>query len=402
LTDLVAMVLEEHLGFANRLLQAAGLPPAKEVRATAQVTTRHGRHPDLEVVGLDRRGVPVCRLWSENKTGAEYQPDQLSDYAEDIPDQLSDYAEDIPAQPEQRQLITIVDDLSEVPRDDLSPENPRWLGFTWQQVAVMAWKAGRVESLPSDRADWRAAARKPQAPAAQRILLELLSYLEEEHNVVLNPLSHEHIAAFVYMAETGELLQAMVDETAQRVRLDLGDLADWSDEGDRLWQSFDPTGTWADRLGGWPDIEASALDDWAGERIGQPAVGAGYTFPGEVAEVLLSRQTSSWRDRVEALGFAVRASEDGNNVYVRRTKYLAELIPAGVTLDAQTRVLAEWVNEALDVLAELDPGVEAPDRPEPRRRGSRTVQTAEEQNGNPDAAAARLRKRAAQNRSQPA
>ncbi|MDQ2761915.1 MAG: PD-(D/E)XK nuclease family protein [Actinomycetota bacterium] len=148
LTDLVAMVLEEHVGFANRLLGAADLPPAAEVRASPQVTTRHGRHPDLEVVGLDARGAAISRLWSENKTGADYQPEQLPDYAEDIPDR-----------PGRRQLITIVDEIGEVPPDQASPDAPRWLGFTWQQVAVMAWKAGREEAPEAEKADWREAAR---------------------------------------------------------------------------------------------------------------------------------------------------------------------------------------------------------------------------------------------------
>lgn len=85
------------------------------------------------MVGFEDHGVAVARLWSENKTGARYQPEQLPDYAEDIP-----------TDPAARQLITIVDDHSEVPGDELSAPSSRWKGFTWQEVAVLAWRAGRV------------------------------------------------------------------------------------------------------------------------------------------------------------------------------------------------------------------------------------------------------------------
>jgi hypothetical protein len=374
LTDLVAMVLEEHIGFANHVLREAGLPKAVEVRASAQVTTRRGRHPDLEVLGLDERGAAVCRLWSENKTGANYQPDQLPDYAEDLPEH-----------PARHQLITIVDDMSEVPRDEQSPDAPRWRGFTWQQVAVMAWEAGRESSPGVDRPDWQRAARRPQAPASQRILLELLNYLEEEHGVVLNPLGHEHISAFAYMDETIAVLQELVTGAASHTHADLDGELEWSDKSDSLWQCFAAAGTWAEALEGSPDIESANTDHWSSDRIGEPAFGAGYTLPGTVAPVLLASDSQSWRDAVEADGFSVRPSSDGDWLYIRRTKYVAELIPAGATLDAQTRVLGKWLDDALQALARHDPGVQPPPKPVPRRRRKGATESGDNETAGDDA-----------------
>jgi hypothetical protein len=353
LTGLLSLVLEAHLPFANKLFERAKLPPAAEVRGRVEVMTRSGRFVDLELLGFDEHGSGVARLWSENKTGAGYQPKQLPDYAMDIPEL-----------PKARQLITIVDDHSEIPDDEDSPEEPRWMGLTWQDIAVMAWEAGREETDHAQRDIWREAAGVPQAPASQRILLELLNYLEEEHGVVLDPLGHEHVAAFAYMPQTSELLEELLAGVGRSAQVELDGKPTWGD--DLIWQAFSPAGTWAEPLGGWADVLAAPSDDWTESRIGEPAFGTGYVFPRELADVLLSLDTLAWRQALAVEGFSVRVGESGTNVSVRRTKYLAELIPMGVTLDLQCQALGKWVNESLAVLARHDPAVEPP-APRPRR-----------------------------------
>jgi hypothetical protein len=91
------VVLEGHPGFANQLLTAVGLDPVAQVEVSTEVRTPAGRRVDMELLGLDERGSAVVRLWSEHKTGAEYQPEQLPDYLRS----LSTYRE-------QNKLITIV------------------------------------------------------------------------------------------------------------------------------------------------------------------------------------------------------------------------------------------------------------------------------------------------------
>jgi hypothetical protein len=359
LTDLFALVAEAHSGFANRLFDAAGLSKVAVVRAQIEVPTRRGRSVDLELLGLDGRGTAVARLWSENKTGAAYQPNQLPDYAEDLP-----------LVPAQRQLITVVDDPSEVPVDDLQPQAPRWRGFTWREVAVMAWEAGRAAADPPDRPVWRQAALRPTAPASERMLVELLSYLEEEHGVVLDPLGHENVAAFAHFVETGQVIEEVVKRASEFAAVDVDDAFAWSEDLDSLWQCFVSDGTWAAGIEGYPELQAADTDRWSRNRIGEPAFGVGYTLPGRLAQQLLSTDSRTWRDAVEAAGFSVFADDDDDFVRVWRTKYLAELIPAGVTLDMQAHELARWVDDSLSVLAQHDPGVTLPPKPSRRRRTS--------------------------------
>lgn len=363
LTDLLALTLEAHPPFANRLLAASGLPQAEEVETDTEVRTRRGRPVDLEVIALDGRGVRVARLWSENKTGARYQPEQLPDYATDLPET-----------PAARQLITIVDERSKVPVDDTSPETPRWLSFTWRDVAMMAWEAGRSAAALKDRPVWREAAMKRSAPASERILVELLTYLEEEHGVVLEPLGHVHVAAFANSVQTGTILEELVRRAGELMHSDADGETDWSDDGAAVWQAFSPSGTWAEALEGYPELQAADTDRWSADRLGEPAFGVGYTLPGELRDRLLSNELRDWRDIVEAEGFSV--ADDGF-MRVWKTKYLAELIPKGATHEAQARALATWADGALKALARHDPGVPLPPKPAPGRRKGKVADESE-------------------------
>ncbi len=218
------------------------------------------------------------------------------------------------------------------------------------------------------------------------MLLELMTYLQEEHGVVLNPLGHEHIAAFAYMSETSEILDELVERAATLAQLDVDGDVEWADDAKSLWRSFDAAGTWAEALHGAPDLEAASTDFWTSTRIGEPAFGVGYTLPGELADAVLSSETASWRNAIVAHGFSVRASEDGDWLYVRRTKYLAELIPAGVTIDLQAQQLGHWVDESLSLLGNHNPSV-APPQPKSRRRGSPGTKAGGDESGSqtPDA-----------------
>jgi hypothetical protein len=372
LTDLFAFTLEAHPAFANRLLTATGLPEAEEVETDVEVRTRRGRPVDLEVIALDAHGGRIARLWSENKTGADYQPDQLPDYASDLPDT-----------PSARQLITIVNDLAEVPEDADSPDSPRWRAFTWRDIAVMAWEAGRAAVPLERRPEWREEAMKRSAPLSERILAELLNYLEEEHGVVLEPLGHAHVAAFAYAVETGTIIEELLKRAGELMHADADGEPDWSEDGDAAYQLFAAEATWAEALEGYPELQAADTDRWSADRLGEPAFGVGYTLPGALRDKLLSSDARQWRDAVEAEGFSV--ADDNGLMRVWKTKYLAELIPKGATHEVQARELAQWGDEALRVLAQHDPDVTLPPKPVRRRRKGEAAEA--EDGGEAEAAA---------------
>lgn len=143
------MVLSDFEPAALELLRRAGLE-ASTVEVSTQIRTRRGKRVDLQIVGLGPDRLPCARLWSEHKTEADYMADQLEGYALDLDDLGG-----------ARRLITIAE-RGTPPRLD-----PRWLWFTWDQVAGWLERLGREHA--ADRR-WRRAARSADAEAAIRII----------------------------------------------------------------------------------------------------------------------------------------------------------------------------------------------------------------------------------------
>lgn len=198
LTELLATTLEAYPPFAAALFAHPGLglpAPARAVAAT-QVRTDEGRRVDLQVLGLTRAGAVSGRLWSENKTGAAYQPDQLGSYLRSLS-----------SIPGDGRLITIVP----AEGDAIAEAAPLGVPvLTWQRVADLAFRAAAAHEKS---AQWRAAALDPAASAGLRLLEELISYLEEDQNVTLDPLRFEHIRAFQLANETSEILTELLART---------------------------------------------------------------------------------------------------------------------------------------------------------------------------------------------
>ena len=220
LTELLAVALRCHEGFARRLLDVAGVPAPGTIEVSTQVRTRLGKRVDMQLLALDATGRHVVgRLWSEHKTGAGFGPGQLRGYATEL------------AQFDGKTvLITIVGHLREVPAD--SPAQR----FTWQDIATLAWQVGREDN---DDVSWRAAACEPDAPARQRLLHEFLSYLEEEHHTVLKPISHLDVVAFAYANGAAATINAVLERAADLSPLDPDGSCGWdgNDLG-KYWQYF--------------------------------------------------------------------------------------------------------------------------------------------------------------------
>jgi hypothetical protein len=351
LTEIFRIVLDGNPDVARRVLREACLPSEGQVEVYTQVRTRLGKRVDLELVALDTENRIAGRLWSEHKTGSGYSPDQLPNYAAE----LAEF-------PGKTQLITIIDEDQLEDGDD----DPRWKRLTWRWIARMLTEVGRAEDGP----DWRQRANSRDALARQRLLHELLTYLEEEHGTVLDPISHLDVIAFARANRTSDLLVAVMERAAEQSSLTPDGQVDFSPKDDwgAFWQCFERPGSWGERLEGYAELHARDEDLWAYPRVGEPAFGAGFTLPGKYYDVLRNSANSDWLQAVEGEGFSV-ADVDGYHARVYRTKYVAELISAG-GMDAQATALARWMEESVYLLEKHDPGVQPVPDP-PKRRGRR-------------------------------
>lgn len=354
LTELFAVVLDGHPAVARRILERAELPSEGAVEVSTQVRTRRGKRVDLQLVALDADQHVVGRLWSEHKTGSGYGPEQLPNYAAE----LAEF-------PGKTQLITIVDQLVEA-------DDPRWKRLTWQEVATMMTEVGCAEDGP----EWRQRAISGDTLARQRLLHELLSYMEEEHGTMLDPIDHLDVIAFARANRTSELLVAVMERAAEQSSLTPDGPVGCSPKDDwgAYWQCFKRPGSWAERLEGYAELHAGDEDLWAYPRVGEPAFGAGFTLPIKYYDMLRDSTNREWLQAVEGEGFSVAADVDGYYARVYRTKYVAELISAG-DMDAQATVLARWMDDAVDALEKHDPGLQPV--PDPPKRGSRKALTAD-------------------------
>jgi hypothetical protein len=332
LTEILAVVLSDFEPAALEFLGRAGLEASK-VEVSTQVRTGRGKRVDLQILGLGPDGLPCARLWSEHKTEAVYMDDQLEGYARDL--------EDLGGA---RRLITIAE-RGTPPRID-----SRWLWFTWDQVAGWLERLGREHT--SDR-HWRRSARAAGAEAAIRMLDELLVYLEEEHDVTLEPMTTFDVLAFSGANDAGDRLVALVERACQESHLRHSRGVEWrKNDWGTLWQTFEDSG-WAMRFGGYPELLIADTDFWLGDHVEAPAFGAGLTIQSRLRDALQAAEGGRWPGRAEELGFAIFEADGVTRIY--RTRYLTDLIAAGPSIDDQARELARWMTTAIDEIQGLDP-----------------------------------------------
>lgn len=291
----------------------------------------------MQVLVYDEYGRhPVGRLWSEHKTGSGFSPEQMPGYAAE----LAEFSGP-------KQLITITDRMDEVDDD------PRWKPLTWAKVGGMAVDLGRQGGRL-----WRQDACRTGASSGPRLLHELLTYLEEDRNLVLDPLSHLDIIAFSRANHVSSVLTGLLDRAGEysKHKAD-GDAYGAKDDWGFYAIAFSAAESWPEKLEGGFELQVSDEDDWAYERVGEPAFGIGAWLPGKYADRLQGSGTQAWRDGITASGFSVTVDDDG---YARVTKamYLAEILAHGPLLDSQALALARWADEAIQTLSASDPGVQ--------------------------------------------
>jgi hypothetical protein len=164
-------------------------------------------------------------------------------------------------------------------------------------------------------------------------------------------------------AETRDAIVELCEIAAHRIRntARYGSLEAYG--GDPFAFGYTATGEATRAWGGAHDTGLEffidATDYWTVDRMGQPAFGAGTTLPhkrgGIGRDEVMDPARTAWRNKLANAGFHIYLPPTDNSVDIYRTKYIAELLPAGATLDQQAFVLADWVMASFEALLAMSP-----------------------------------------------
>jgi hypothetical protein len=347
LTEVFATVLDTHDELTAALFAEVGLPVGERFRVSTQVAVVPGSRPDMLVDSLGPTGAVVARLLSEHKLDADFGDMQRERYLTAL------RALEGPGE-----LIFVVRDAP------TAREDGDWRGFTWQEVGEL------VDGVGRDWAgrDWRQRALHPDAPAKQRLLSELLWYLEDKDLAVVHSLNADNLLAYKLRSETDQALVALLERAAQNAA-PLEPLGGNDESEVTSWEQFKtPAGSWLERFSRFEasvELIVSDRDYWSPGQHGEPAFGAGYSFEAALHPVLSARR--EWVEQLDVAGFSCELWADWVRVY--RTMPMSDLLGTGDTLNTQARALGTWAQNAITELGQLDPGdVELPRR---TRRPSR-------------------------------
>lgn len=350
LTEVLACVAHVNQRYAAVLVAMAGAPTRAGERYVVgtQRETPGGRRVDMEIAsyrGLTRTGL----VWIEVKAGAAYQPDQLPDYAAQVRDLAW-------GEPDGRVLTIIPPDYP--PQLDTTVP-ARWETRTWAEVALACDRLGREWGRSVQERRWRPAAMQPSAPAQWRYLAELVRRLEEMGYAQMKPLTLEDVIAAPRIPTLSKTLDDLVIEAAKGVT---GvSLVKQRGLKNGSYQTFAPsTAKWfgdVERFGNaYPELQYWYTDDWTPDRRDAPAFCAGVTFNDPADDIRYALLDEDWR---AGLPNGVTVDGSGRVLRVVRTKYLAELVVAGVTFEEQVQALKIWADQAI---TDVMDNVQAPTR----------------------------------------
>lgn len=333
LTEVFASVLAIHSELASAFFAVVGLPDGDRFRVRTQEQVAPGSRPDMLVEALSRNGAVVSRVWSEHKLQAGFQDMQRERYAEVLS------TVEGPGK-----LVLIVRDAP------TAREHGDWRGFTWQEIGELIDRVGRDWG----GSNWRRLSLEPGAPAKQRLLTELIWYLEDKELAVVNSLNADNLLAYKLTTETAHALQALLERAAQNAAPLIPD-GGGDEHYATFWEQFEiPSGSWLERFTDAQvsiELLASDRDYWSPERRDEPAFGAGFSFEAALHPSLSAH--ADWVARLDAAGFSCELWAHWVRVY--KTMPMSDLLDAGTSLESQAESLGDWTRSAITDLNALDP-----------------------------------------------
>ena len=392
MTAILATALDQHDGFAAALFRRIELPAGHSYEVYTEQWVSPTRRVDMQVIARDDKGAVVAQIWSEHKRrGGSFSTGQREDYLAALDRELAALGRGSRF----GRLVTIVanarseddekvaaadaasahDDDSSQRVGEPSTEESRWWPLTWQLIAEIAAGAGKAAPGPWGGDGWQEKAIKPDAPARQRALHELIWYLaDEEGFAVVDPLTGAQVTALRNAAAAYVTIETLLSRAADHMQPLTPDGEPAPDEDGRgYWQDFEvPDGCWVERVSGAIELGIWDDDGWIDQPQGVPTVLAGVSLEPEWYLPLSKR--AEWVHTIREAGFCFAPYEDWVCCYV--TMPLSNVAEhGGPDVAEQARHIAEWAKPALLRLlsADLDPGaIEPPVRPKGERGQSRS------------------------------
>jgi hypothetical protein len=347
-------------------LRRTNLPAAERHEVSTQEVLPSGKI-DLVLRGFDSAGTLTTVLYAEHKEpGGGWQQGQPGKYLSDLSRETGHGAsgrllivvgsrEDVAGRVRHRARTQAAAATEEAVNLAVKQRSPRVVFTTWQELGGLAEEAGQ-EAATTD-GDWRDAAARPDSRADQRILIELLWYLEEKGYAVTKPLTEEHLKIFHQTEELETTLGTLIAGAAERLT-DEKVAGFWLEKpkrtsaADGLYQRFvAPSRSWVARHGGklYLGFDEEPADQ--GSRLGQLAFSVSVELLKRQGERLREREAfmSDLKDR------GLRFEIDDDRGYCWSSLPATEL--AGIdTIDGQIERLGAWAKEAFGRLLTLKAG----------------------------------------------
>ncbi len=358
LTELFATALSAHPGFCRELHEKLNLPGGERYLIATQHRVSPECRLDMRIEARSLDGATTSVVYSEHKLDGYWFSD--GQVAREKAGLEAERAAD-------KRLICVIsaDELATLQAAE--PNTPARTAtamdfdepFTWSDIAGLARQAGRAWPAPWGGSGWADRALEASAPAAQRVLVEFLAYLEEDE--VPEAISADDLLAFRIADQAQTKVESMLTLAARHVAA----FPLSAEDEDTVYDDESSTGVPLTCINfDLPEEHWLATDEnsvlsaaiattnagapWADE---EPHVYAGLYIADEYATA--AQADREWIAAAATHNLGALAYEPG--LWIVGTRLLSDFTATGVTLETQAAALGRWLAETLATSAELGP-----------------------------------------------
>jgi hypothetical protein len=372
LSAILGTVLATNVGFANVLLIQLGLPQIERLNVW-----REERQIDLLLRGSSESSAVVV-YFEHKEPGGKWQPEQPWRYLSALQQEIDGGAHgkllvvvadpndargrvgrrvgtQTPSEnghsvlPRQRGEVVVgrrlgahgstESALETIATLRSEAEDTRMVYATWHEVAGWAWEAGH---RAMEDAQWLDAALRGDTRADQRLLAELIWYLQEEGYAMTRPLDADRICLSKELFDLQDTLDELVQGMTQRLRADLG----LKPIRGNSVEFHPPEGSWLRERNGRIYV---AYDSSATESLDLAFYVGAYAGDDSLKSL---QGNPAWQAQLTAKDLTT----EGGDVYGR---FDAMALTNTLTLSKQRDVLGRWATRTATSILSLEPGKSA-------------------------------------------